>query len=116
MTAEGQAGGQPDQKQRRPTAAVIRQQAEHHGIRTSEIVKTVARSTVSMTALFVAYGLLPLQRSPAGDGAGLLLGGLFIFGAVVAWQIRSILTATRPGLRAIEAFAVIIPVFLLVFS
>jgi voltage-gated potassium channel len=117
VTAKGQAGSSPSQQsQRRPTAAVIREQAHHHGVRTSQIVLTAARSTVSIIALFVAYGLLPLQRSPADHGGGLLLGGLAVFVVVLTWEIRSILQARSPGLRAVEALAVIIPLFLLVFS
>jgi hypothetical protein len=114
VTVQDPAGS--PQKERRPTAAAIREQAEHHGVSAAEVIQSVVRSVLSIVALFVVYGLLPLQHSPADHGAGLLLGGLAIFGLVLAYEIRAILQARTPGLRAVEALSVILPLFLLVFS
>jgi voltage-gated potassium channel len=41
---------------------------------------------------------------------------VLVFGGTVTWQIRSILQAEFPGLKAIEALAVVLPLFLLTFS
>jgi hypothetical protein len=94
----------------------LREQVHAHGVRASQIVWSIVRSVVSITALFVVYAMLPLQHSLAHKGLGLLLGGLAVFGAVLALEIRSILQTRTPILRAVEALAVILPMFLLIFS
>jgi hypothetical protein len=59
-------------------------------------------------------------RSLASPGAAVAawrLGvGLLVFAGVVTWQIRAVLRSRYPGLRAIEALAAAIPLFLLVFA
>jgi voltage-gated potassium channel len=45
-----------------------------------------------------------------------LVLGLLAFAGVVTWQVRAVLRSEYPGLRAIEALASAIPLFLLVFA
>jgi hypothetical protein len=45
-----------------------------------------------------------------------LLIGLLVFAGLTVWQVRAIIGARYPGLRAAEALGVIIPLYLLLFA
>jgi voltage-gated potassium channel len=45
-----------------------------------------------------------------------LVVGLLVFAGVVTWQVRAVLGSRYPGLRAVEALAAAIPLFLLLFA
>lgn len=74
------------------------------------------RSFVIAALLVTVYFLLPLDRSLNGDGIALLLGGTVVVLATLVWQVRAILQARYPILQAIEALAIVIPLFLLTFA
>lgn len=80
------------------------------------IVRTVTRVVVSVTVLVAVYYLLPLDHSSTAVTLTMLIVGLAGFVALVAFQVRSILYAREPGLRAVEAMSTSIPFFLLLFS
>ena len=80
------------------------------------IVWTVLRIAGSITALVAVYYLLPLDRSSTGGAVTTLVIGLVGFIALVAFQVRSIIASAFPGLRAIEALATSVPLFLLLFA
>jgi hypothetical protein len=62
------------------------------------------------------YYLLPLNRSSPWAAVTGLVVGLVLFIGLVAYQVRSIVRSRFPGLRAIEALATSIPLFLLLFA
>ena len=62
------------------------------------------------------YYLLPLNHSSTWAAATILVVGLVLFIGLVAFQVRSIVRSRFPGLRAIEALATSIPLFLLLFA
>ncbi len=69
------------------------------------------------TALLVAiYYLLPLDHSSTWIAAATLIIGLVAFIALVGFQVRWIIRSRFPGLRAVEALATSLPLFLLLFS
>ena len=74
------------------------------------------RSAGSTTALVVIYYLLPLNRSSTWVAVTMLVIGLALFIGLVAFQVRSIVRSRFPALRAIEALATSIPLFLLLFA
>jgi voltage-gated potassium channel len=76
----------------------------------------VLRIAGSVTALVVLYYLLPLDHSSTGTAVTILVIGLAVFIALVAFQTRAIIRSPFPGLRAIEALATSIPLFLLLFA
>jgi hypothetical protein len=80
------------------------------------VLLAIARSVLNATALIVLYYALPLNRPVSWRTAGWLLGGLVLVGLLAAAQIRAILRARYPTLRAVEALATSITLFLLVFS
>ena len=70
-----------------------------------------------MTVVLLAlYAFVPI---PGSSGRGVLvrlLIGLAIFVVVVGWQVRSIVRAEHPVLRAVEAVAFALPLLLVVFA
>ena len=76
--------------------------------------RAAARTVVSVTLLVAAYFLLPARASGA-DLPWLILA-LGVFGAVVAIQVPIIVRSTFPVIRAVEALALAIAVFLLIFA
>ena len=80
------------------------------------VVGMLIRVTVSVTILFAAYYLVPTKGSGEDSDLPWLILDLVIFGVVVAIQVPIIVKAKYPKLRAIEALAVTVPLFLLIFS
>jgi 4-amino-4-deoxy-L-arabinose transferase-like glycosyltransferase len=80
------------------------------------VVLGLLRASFTVTVLVVLYFTLPMTGSLDGSAAILLTVGLLAFAAVVAWQVRAVLRSRHPGLRAVEALAAAIPLFLLVFA
>jgi hypothetical protein len=81
-----------------------------------KIVRAVLRAAGSTTALVVIYYLLPLDRFSAGAAVTMLVIGLVAFIVLLTFQVRLILGARFPGLRAVEALATSLPLFLLLFA
>jgi voltage-gated potassium channel len=80
------------------------------------IVRVLLRAVGSTVALVVIYYLLPLNRPSTGSAVTMLVVGLVVFIGLVAFQVRSIVRSPFPGLRAIEALATSVPLFLLLFA
>ncbi len=80
------------------------------------VVRGLLRASLTATVLVVLYFTLPLTGSLDDSAAVLLVVGLLVFAGVVTWQVRAVLGSRYPGLRAIEALASAIPLFLLVFA
>ncbi|SBW28960.1 Ion transport 2 domain-containing protein [Candidatus Protofrankia californiensis] len=74
------------------------------------------RSVLSVTVLMVLYYLLPFGHG-VNTGTGIALTAvLLVFAGIIGMQIRRIARSAYPGLRAVEAFAVSLPLFLLIFA
>jgi voltage-gated potassium channel len=80
------------------------------------VVRALLRASLTVTVLVVLYFTLPLTGSLDGSAAARLVVGLLGFAGVVTWQVRAVLRSRYPGLRAIEALAAAIPLFLLLFA
>jgi voltage-gated potassium channel len=72
------------------------------------------RSLATTAALVALYYLLPLDHIKSV--ALTLAGGLLILVAVTVFQVRAIIGARYPALRAVEALAGTVPLFLLLFA
>ncbi|GLZ48086.1 hypothetical protein Acsp06_42710 [Actinomycetospora sp. NBRC 106375] len=77
---------------------------------------SLVRATLTVTALVVVYYLLPLTLESAAVTGLTLVAGLVALGVVLVWQLRAIVRAPYPGLRAFETLALAIPAFLLLFA
>jgi voltage-gated potassium channel len=76
----------------------------------------VLRSLASAVVLVALYYLLPLDHLAGVPLAVILVAGLLMLLAVSAWQLRLVLGARYPGVRAAEALATTVPLFLLLFA
>jgi voltage-gated potassium channel len=74
------------------------------------------RALLSTTVLVALYYLLPVNEELRLSSALRMALGLALFVAVLIWQFRKVLTSKQPGIRAIEALAVTVPLFLLLFA
>ena len=80
------------------------------------IVRSSLRATGSAVALVALYYLLPLDTSVTWFAVTMLVIGLVALVALVTIYVRWIIRSPFPGLRAIEALAISIPLFLLLFA
>ena len=74
------------------------------------------RVTVSVAVLLAVYYLVPIKSGGEDSDLPWLILELVIFGVIVAIQVPVIAKAKYPKLRAAEALAVTVPLFLLIFS
>ena len=80
------------------------------------IMRALLQAAGSTAALVAIYYLLPLDRSSTWVAVTILVIGLTVLIALVASQVRWIVTSPFPGLRGVQALATSIPLFLLLFA
>jgi voltage-gated potassium channel len=80
------------------------------------IVRSLLRAAGSTAVLVAIYYLLPLDNSARWFAITTLVVGLAALIGLVAYQVRAISGSRYPGLRALEALAVTVPLFLLLFA
>lgn len=80
------------------------------------VVRSVARALGSTIALVAVYYLLPLDHASTAAAIGILVVGLAALIGLIGLQVRSIGRSRFPSLRAVEALATSIPLFLLLFA
>jgi Ion channel len=80
------------------------------------VLVTFLRAFASTVALVAIYYVLPLDHTSASWAIVMLGVGLVGFVVLVAFQVRSIITATYPALRTVGALATSAPLFLLLFA
>ena len=80
------------------------------------IAVALLRSLATAVVLVALYYLLPLDRIPSIPLGWLLAIGLVVLLAVSSLQVRSIISAKHPAVRAIGALATTVPLFLLLFA
>jgi voltage-gated potassium channel len=84
--------------------------------RARTVLLTLLRALGSTIGLVAIYYLLPLDRASVEATVAILGVGLLGLVALVAYQVRSIMKATYPALRAFGALATSAPLFLLLFA
>lgn len=80
------------------------------------IVGGMLRAVASTAVLVTIYYVLPLDRSSSAAAIAILVSGLVLLIGLVAVQVRSIIGARFPGLKAVEALGVSVPLFLVLFA
>jgi voltage-gated potassium channel len=74
------------------------------------------RALAVTTLLIALYYLAPLDRNTHIPGWLALTVALLALGALTAYEVRAILRAAHPGVRAVEALATTTPLFLILFA
>ena len=82
----------------------------------SRVALSLGRAVVTVVVLFLVYYRLPLHGTVGRGTVVLFVGGLAVLTGMVVWQLHAIVTSRHPVLRAVEAFASFIPLFLLIFA
>ena len=80
------------------------------------VVGAVLRTILTIALVLAIYFLLPLDHgSDAGAVAEVVIGVLVLAG-IIAWQIRRIVGSNHPISRAVEALALSVPLYVLLFA
>ena len=86
------------------------------GQRRRIVIAASLRTIATITVVVAVYFLIPMDRAiTASTVIAMVAAGLALF-AVLAWQIRKIMGSEHPGVRAVEALALSIPVYILLFA
>ena len=81
-----------------------------------KIAWALLRAAASTIVLVAVYYLLPLDHSARWAAITMLVIGLVLLIALITFQVRSIIASPYPILRAVEALATSVPLFLLLFA
>jgi voltage-gated potassium channel len=77
------------------------------------VARVVLRTIITVALGVAVYFLVPMDRAMnAATVTELVLGVLVLFG-LIAWQVRQIIGSKHPGVRAVEALAFSVPVYIL---
>lgn len=96
---------------RQPPVSPVKPTPARH----SAVVAAI-RPLVTVVALIVLYFILPVDR-PLGVGTLVaLIVGVVLVMVLIVWETRVILRSRHPTLQGIQALALIVPLFLLVFA
>ena len=80
------------------------------------IARALLRAAGSTAVLVVIYFLLPLDHSARWLAITMLAVGLAALVGLISLQVRAIIASRYPGLRALEALATSVPLFVLLFA
>jgi voltage-gated potassium channel len=77
---------------------------------------SLLRALATIVVLVVVYYLVPVDHPSDAKAVVAIVAGIVGVALVVWWQVRTIVKADHPGLKALEVLAVIAPLFLLLFA
>ena len=80
------------------------------------IVRTTLEVLLTWVLLFGIYYLIPFTDRTSAEAVARFALGIVVFVLVFAWSLRRVTRAEFPGLRAVRALGVAIPLFLVVFA
>ncbi|MET7456470.1 ion channel [Streptomyces sp. NPDC005574] len=76
----------------------------------------LARALGVTVGLLTAYYLLPLDENVSGGTSVLLVTGLVAVALVFVWEVRAIVRSSHPRLKAVEALAATLVMYLVLFA
>ncbi|MET1010892.1 MAG: potassium channel family protein [Actinomycetota bacterium] len=91
--------GEIDPKKRRRVLAIV-----------------LLRALLTAAVLVALYYLLPIDEEWRLSAGVRAVVGSILFLAVLSWQVRTVARSRHPGIRAIGALALTVPLFLLLFA
>jgi hypothetical protein len=86
-------------------------QPDRAAIRTATL-----RTAAAILAVGLVYGFLPVDSGPFLTGVVAVVVGLLVLGVLLVVQLHRIVAHPRPVLRAAEALAIVVPLFVIVFA
>jgi hypothetical protein len=79
-------------------------------------VVALARAVLIAAGLITAYYMLPLDEHGTAASSALLVGGLVGMLLVFGWEVWAITRSPHPRLKAVEALAATVALFLVLFA
>ena len=76
----------------------------------------VVRPAATVGVLLLVYYRLPMDQPEDGYSLLRLVAGLLLVVVVFWWQVRMIGRSGHPGWQGVQALALVVPLFLLVFA
>ena len=80
------------------------------------VILAAARTGLTIVVVVAVYFLLPLDHSSSVGVVAELTIGVLVLAAIIAWQVRSIVGSDHPTSRAVEALALSVPLYVLLFA
>ena len=80
------------------------------------VVWAVVRTITAVALVVAIYFLAPLGHRTNAGRVVELGAGLLALVAVIAWQLRQIIRSAHPSVRAVEALAFSVPLYILLFA
>ncbi len=90
--------------------------ADFGNVERRHIYLTALRSLGTSAIVLFVYFVVPIANHPHSRILIRLTAGLVLFGVALAFEVRAIIKSPRPILRAANAMALVIPIFIVVFS
>lgn len=95
----------------RPTFASLPRTEQRELIR-----RAILRPVLSAVLLLVVYFVVPMNDVVSIGAIGALVVCAVVVSVVFVWQVRRIVNAKYPAVQSVEALAVTVPTYLLVFA
>jgi hypothetical protein len=80
------------------------------------LIVALSRGFLAVAALCALYFALPLERLAKLPLWLTVTAGVLVLAAITAYEVRAVVRATYPVVRAIQALTLIVPLFLLLFA
>ena len=80
------------------------------------IVVAVVRTSLTIALVVALYFLLPFDHGSNAGVVGEVAIGVLVLAGIIVWQIRRIVGSAHPISRAVEALALSVPFYVLLFA
>jgi voltage-gated potassium channel len=80
------------------------------------VLRAVARTLATVALVATIYFLMPLDHAMNAATVTELVLGVLALSAIIAWQIWRITRSEHPGIRAVEALAFTVPLYIPLFA
>lgn len=86
------------------------------GLRRRQLLMSLYRAVGADVLLLACYFVAPLDEKPGPVAWAKFVVALMLFAAVIVFQLWAIVRSSAPRLRAVEAAAIGLPLFLVLFA
>ena len=76
----------------------------------------IVRTSLTIALVVALYFVLPLDHSASAGAVAEVTLGAFALVAIIAWQVTRIIGSDHPISRAVEALALSVPLYVLLFA
>ena len=80
------------------------------------VVVAIVRTGLTIALVVALYFVLPLDHSSSAGVVAELVLGVLVLAGIIAWQVRRIVGSDHPTSRAVEALALSVPLYVLLFA